>query len=115
MTTWKDRKRESETYLGVHELLREIARLSHTVRPDQRLANHKDLIRIRELPELGQGAHEPRVVVPPSSGVDEDDIVQHLCALSLVLRERHSVPCDSCRVLAVPLFEDLDFAYSLAT
>lgn len=56
------------------EALIEVARLSHRIGADERLAHHEDLIGLRQLAKLLERGHESLVVVPTSRGVDQNDI-----------------------------------------
>jgi hypothetical protein len=82
----------------------EIARLRDGIGAHQRLAHHEDFIGVCELGELFETGHEALVIVPAAGGVDENDVE------AVFLRVRDSVGCDVCRVLAVALFEEVDFA-----
>lgn len=82
----------------------EVPRLRHRVRPDERLAHHQDLIRLRELGELLERRHQTLVVVPAAGGVDKHD-VEAACG-----GVRDGVFGDVGRVFAVALFVQLDAA-----
>ena len=86
----------------------EIPRLRDAIRPHQRFPNHEDLVRVRQLRELLQIRHQPRVVVPAPRRVDKHDVEL------LRGRVRDGIFGNIGGVLAVALLEKLDLATALA-
>ena len=104
----------SRTYLRVHEFLRKVPRLRDRVGAHQRFADHENLVRVRQLAEFGQRAHQSGIVVSASRGVDEHNVVQHL-ALAGVGGVYHGVAGNGSCILAVALLEQVDGTDLLAT
>lgn len=103
-----------KTYLRINEFFGEVPRLGNRVGADECFADHENLVWVCELAELGQRAHESRVVVSASCGVDEDYVVEHL-ALSGVGCVYHSIAGNGGCVFAIPLLKQIDGADLLAT
>lgn len=105
----------STTFL-IHELSREISRLGHRIGSHERLSDHEDLIRIRQLPELGERRHEPCIIMPPSRRVDEHDIERQIVRRRgrRLRGESHRLLGYDGRVLPVALLEEFHVTYVLA-